>query len=85
MDSHRNWIKFRGAGQPDIQHNYYILDILVQSRSLTVKTSGEAVAVLNGILYHETELPLQESVVDTHGYTESLFGLFELEDKMLSP
>ena len=45
----------------------------------------EAVAVLDGILHHETELPLQESVVDTHGYTESLFGLFELEDKVFSP
>ena len=45
----------------------------------------EAVAVLDGILHHETELPLQESVVDTHGYTEGLFGLFELEDKVFSP
>ncbi len=45
----------------------------------------EAVAVLDGILHHETELPLQESVVDTHGYTESLFGLFELEGKVFSP
>jgi len=45
----------------------------------------EAVAVLDGILHHETELPLQESVVDTHGYTESLFCLFELEDKVFSP
>ncbi len=45
----------------------------------------EAVAVLDGILHHETELPLQESVVDTHGYTESLFGLFELEGRVFSP
>lgn len=45
----------------------------------------EAVAVLDGILHHETELPLLESVVDTHGYTESLFGLFELESKVFSP
>jgi len=45
----------------------------------------EAVAVLDGILHHETELPLMESVVDTHGYPESLFGLFELEGKVFSP
>ncbi len=29
----------------------------------------EAVAVLDGVLHHETELPLHEHVVDTHGYT----------------
>jgi TnpA family transposase len=45
----------------------------------------EAVAVLDGVLHHETELPLYEHVVDTHGYTEILFGLFELESRLFSP
>lgn len=45
----------------------------------------EAVAVLDGVLHHETELPLHEHVVDTHGYTEVLFGLFELESRLFSP
>jgi TnpA family transposase len=45
----------------------------------------EAVAVLDGVLHHETELPLREHMTDTHGYTEILFGLFELESRLFSP
>lgn len=45
----------------------------------------EAVAVLDGVLHHQTELPLHEHMTDTHGYTEILFGLFELESRLFSP
>jgi TnpA family transposase len=43
------------------------------------------VAGLDGVLHHETELPLREHMTDTHGYTEILFGLFELQSRLFSP
>jgi TnpA family transposase len=35
----------------------------------------DAVHVLDGLLYHETELPLEEHYTDTAGYTDQVFGL----------
>jgi len=37
----------------------------------------EATYVLDGLLYQET-LPIHEHYTDTHGYTDILFGLFEV-------
>lgn len=37
----------------------------------------EATFVLDGLLYQDT-LPIREHYTDTHGYTDLLFGLFEL-------
>lgn len=45
----------------------------------------ESAAVLDAALHHETELPLTEHFTDTHGYTELMFGLFELESRIFSP
>jgi TnpA family transposase len=45
----------------------------------------ESAAVLDAALQHETELPLAEHFTDTHGYTELIFGLFELESRVFSP
>lgn len=45
----------------------------------------ESAAVLDAALHHETELPLKEHFTDTHGYTELIFGLFELESRIFSP
>ncbi|MBI4516443.1 MAG: Tn3 family transposase [Deltaproteobacteria bacterium] len=45
----------------------------------------EAAAALDAALRHETDLPLFEHMTDTHGYTEIIFGLFELEGRMFSP
>lgn len=45
----------------------------------------ESAAVLDATLHHETELPLKEHFTDTHGYTELIFGLFELESRIFSP
>ncbi|RRR75348.1 MAG: hypothetical protein EI684_04835 [Candidatus Viridilinea halotolerans] len=45
----------------------------------------ESAAVLDAALHHETELPLKEHFTDTHGYTELMFGLFDLESRVFSP
>ncbi len=37
----------------------------------------EATFVLDGLLYQDA-LPIREHYTDTHGYTDLLFGLFEL-------
>ena len=39
-------------------------------------TVRDATYVLDGILGNETELPLFEHTVDTHGFTETVFALF---------
>lgn len=38
----------------------------------------DAVHVLDGLLYHETDLPLEEHYTDTAGYTDQVFGLTHL-------
>ena len=45
----------------------------------------EAPAALDAALHHETELALNEHMTDTHGYTDLIFGLFELESRIFSP
>lgn len=45
----------------------------------------EAAAALDAALHHETELPLHEHMTDTHGYTDLICGLFELESLIFSP
>ncbi len=45
----------------------------------------EAPAALDAALHHQTELPLREHMTDTHGYTDLMFGLFELESRVFSP
>lgn len=35
----------------------------------------EALYVLDGLLEHDTELPIRAHIVDTHGYTDHVFGL----------
>ena len=35
----------------------------------------EALYVLDGLLENETELPIRAHIVDTHGYTDQVFGL----------
>jgi TnpA family transposase len=45
----------------------------------------EAYAALDAILHHETELPLQEMVVDTAGFTDLMYALYDLEGLRLAP
>jgi len=38
----------------------------------------DAVHVIDGLLYHETELSIDEHYTDTAGYTDQVFGLSHL-------
>ena len=44
----------------------------------------ESAAAFDAALHHETELLLNEHFTDTRGYTELMFGLFELEPHLFS-
>ncbi len=45
----------------------------------------EAHAALDAMLHHETELPIREMMVDTAGFTELMYALYDLQGFVLSP
>ncbi len=45
----------------------------------------EAHAALDAVLHHETELPIREVMVDTSGFTELMYALYDLQGLVLSP
>jgi TnpA family transposase len=51
----------------------------------TPSTMRDATYVLDGILDNETELPIVEHTTDTAGYTDLVFGLFDLLGLQFSP
>jgi hypothetical protein len=52
---------------------------------LLESTSGEAPYILDGLLYHETDLRPREHYADTRGYTDGLFGLCHLLEFRFAP
>lgn len=48
-------------------------------------TDRDAAFVLDGILYNESDLPLEEHYTDTHGYTELNFAAFAMLGRRFSP
>lgn len=48
-------------------------------------TDRDAPYILDGLLYNETELQLEEHYVDSHGYTEHNFGAFTMLGRNFSP
>jgi TnpA family transposase len=48
-------------------------------------TDRDAPYTLDGLLYNESDLPLEEHFIDTHGYTENNFTAFAMLAKRFSP
>ena len=48
-------------------------------------TDRDAPYVLDGLLYNESDLPLQEHYTDTHGYTEINFAAFAMLGRRFAP
>ena len=48
-------------------------------------TERDAGYVLDGLLYHESDLEIDEHYTDTHGYTEVQFAAFALLGKRFAP
>ena len=51
----------------------------------TFSTLRDATVVLDGIMDNETDLPIVEHTTDTAGYTDLIFGLFDLLGLQFSP
>lgn len=64
----------------------FVADNYAPFYSLPIEcTDRDAPFVLDGILYNESDLPLEEHYVDTHGYTENNFAAFAMLGKRFSP
>ena len=50
---------------------------LIISRLLSTNTR-EATHTLDGLLYHETDLDIEEHFTDTNGYSDQVFGMTAL-------
>jgi TnpA family transposase len=48
-------------------------------------TDRDAPYVLDGLLYNESDLSLEEHYTDTHGYTENNFAAFAMLDRRFAP
>ncbi len=64
----------------------FVADNYAPFYSLPIEcTDRDAPFVLDGLLYHESDLELEEHYTDTHGYTEINFAAFALLGRQFSP
>lgn len=64
----------------------FIADNYAPFYSLPIEcTDRDAAYVLDGLLYHESDLALEEHYTDTHGYTEINFAAFALLGRHFCP
>jgi TnpA family transposase len=64
----------------------FVADNYAPFYSLPIEcTDRDAAYVLDGLLYHESDLPLEEHYTDTHGYTEINFAAFALLGRRFCP
>lgn len=64
----------------------FVADNYAPFYSLPIEcTERDAPYVLDGLLYNESDLPLEEHYTDTHGYTENNFAAFAMLGRRFSP
>jgi TnpA family transposase len=64
----------------------FVADNYAPFYSLPIEcTARDAAFVLDGLLYHESELDIEEHYVDTHGYTEVNFAAFAMYGRRFCP
>lgn len=64
----------------------FVADNYAPFYSLPIEcTDRDAPYVLDGLLYNESDLPLEEHYTDTHGYTENNFAAFAMLGRTFSP
>jgi len=69
-----------------IEFYSFIADNYAPFYSMPIEcTDRDAPFVLDGILYNESDLPIEEHYVDTHGYTENNFAAFAMIGKRFAP
>ncbi|OEU73255.1 MAG: hypothetical protein BA869_04515, partial [Desulfuromonadales bacterium C00003107] len=64
----------------------FVADNFAPFYSLPIEcTDRDAPYVLDGLLYNESDLPLERHYTDTHGYTENNFSAFAMLGRKFSP
>ena len=64
----------------------FVADNYAPFYSLPIEcTDRDAAFVLDGLLYNESDLPLEEHYTDTHGYTEINFAAFAMLGRRFCP
>ena len=73
-------------GDFSLEHYSFIADNYAPFFSMPIECSDrDAAFTLDGILYNESELDIEEHYVDTHGYTELNFGAFAMLGRRFCP
>lgn len=76
-------VKFRDFA---IEFYSFVADNYAPFYSIPIEcTDRDAPYVLDGLLYNESDLPLEEHYTDTHGYTENNFAAFAMLGRRFSP
>ncbi len=79
-------INARYGREPGVMFYTHISDQYAPFYSKVINTSvRDATHVLDGLLYHETDLNIEEHYVDTEGYTDQVFGMCHLEGFRFAP
>jgi Tn3 transposase DDE domain len=61
------------------------MGVVARQRRWRAPPLREAHAALDAMLHHEPELPLREMMVDTAGFTDLMYALYDLEGFQLAP
>ena len=79
-------INARYGREPGVMFYTHISDQYSPFYTKVINTSvRDATHVLDGLLYHETDLNIEEHYVDTEGYTDQVFGMCHLEGFRFAP
>lgn len=79
-------INARYGREPGVMFYTHISDQYSPFYTKVINTSvRDATHVLDGLLYHETDLSIEEHYVDTEGYTDQVFGMCHLEGFRFAP
>lgn len=72
-------INARYGREPGVMFYTHVSDQYAPFYSRVINTSvRDATHVLDGLLYHETDLDIEEHYVDTEGYTDQVFAMCHL-------
>jgi TnpA family transposase len=76
-------VKFRDFA---IEFYSFVADNYAPFYSIPIEcTDRDAPYILDGLLYNESDLPLEEHYTDTHGYTENNFAAFAMLGRRFAP
>lgn len=79
-------VNARYGREPGVRFYTHVSDQYAPFYSRVINTSvRDATHVLDGLLYHETDLEIDEHYVDTEGYTDQVFAMCHLEGFRFAP